>query len=831
MRPKSCSSGPHQFLQLGWLLPALAVHSLAWGQTPVLDSVFSAGFEASGTVVFVGETSAIFSAAGTSQDFEVSVFDASGAPAPAAEVSWEIESLEGISVSALGPRTLRVTAEKALIGTRPIRARALESAAKAHVVLAELNPGVVTVALSDVVSIERDAVSGDAQITLVSNPITTGLEVGNMVLGGGRASLQERITSVSIGGGFVTLTTSLASLIDVYHQLAFSAVGEGVYVESVDAPFFAQKGQGPCQIDATGDAVAQLSGRRPGIRFRVKPVADFSVSETDEVFVELGYELRGSVAQPPWQIAVSGEGSVGITCQLKLADINTPPVKAGPLPVFANGTISVGYGGTVGANEQTTFAGPTGLIYGTSRRTIVFSNGSWDTRQSDSLVSLPFSDFAIVEGESAAALTAQLEFFGLVDVGLGIGAEPIADLTPPVPDALPVPVDSAIAVFTFAEAKLAAPRFDLTIPLPVSPTEPDYAGPSWAISAVLSEVLKVDLSGGVIEVLAKQLGLPTQLVPDFPLVPDQVFRAIQSPTVALDAACISPCVLAPDETTAITVNAARPVGPPVDLGVITLAAADNGDSVVSDLAVAAISNGAATVTVPQDPEGDIRRIYPRLWADRLSELLPYASPVAPVELFPNRSGLIHIAHDLALAASAASLCGGTTPNVDFDEDRRPVGFGGATASTVAASAASAGGSGLSSANLSTAFADTEGSAVFQISGAAANSTTSNCAEPGPSDQVDSEAGLRLTRDFRVPVPMDYELEFQCSASAATSSARLGIGPQALFTGFCGIDQTQNLSGNGLLNPGSTITLDVVATSSGLDGGTNVSVTLILTPRQ
>jgi len=811
-------------------MAALGVSALAQAQSaegPIDPWLFGSSFESGGgSIEFVSDEVALFTAPGQSHEFEVRVLDADGHEVPNAVVRWELSDPSGLSLQSIAPGKARITAEEFQIGSRMLRVSTMGSgtAIRGQVLFARLQPDARAISSDMVISLERDPVTRIVTVTLTRDEETEVLQAGQVILTGSLTGLLDEILTVNVGADTVVLTAQPSSLLQAFAELEQSFVSEPMSlpgladVATIPAGLAAASAEDICELDGEAIPFEDISGQLPDptLSSRLYVALEISLVPAQVTFAYIGVNIEGQLIQPPWQIELGVALNGTLKCSIDLPKFVSPAVKVYGFPIRLGFQPSVGINGSIGVSGQVTLQGPSGVITGSSQQAILYSNSTWAGVGVSNWVATGESSFELPDNLNTVVSVGVVPAVS-VDTELILGGSPIG---------IPSPSSPSWFEFAFLNMQLGLPS-TISLQLPLQPDQWDYTGPQWQVDATVGASLKAELSGGVAVEAFEQAGIPKAFDGELELFGPVVLNHAESPKVILIADCPSPCLTDPGTLVNITGWGVPVEGP----ATLTLVQADGEDVVVQELGSQELVDGKAQFQAAPAEDGRDRFIFPRLASDELSKVLPYALTTTPVQISTSGGVMIPGVHEVSTDAVAQvffgspSLCENTDGDYQRDSKLPVVGFAGTIDLQSQASASLP--QGLSSSaqiDLQSTYMDTGADIVMT----ADMSTTTLAVKADDVICISSAGGSaegRLDRTFMVTVPVTYNIEAACMAGLSEySTVQLLVDNVPLYELSCGEEDVGSPQGNGVIYPGATTRMSVYTAS-----GAGVGSTGFLTP--
>jgi len=543
---------------------------------------------------FVGDSSVALVNSGATADLHVEVRDEHGQPVPGATVTWQSSNPAAVSVSGNG-LLARLTAQTGEAQAAEITATYLGASVTGTAFVVHLAPGARWVPSAWIL---RHSVGF---ITLIDSPSTELIQVGNVLVSGDSFGLLHRVIEKTLVSGEVRLKVVPATLVDAYDALAVDSTSSvrGAAVLQNSPRNGASAATFDCRADA-GGAIGEVRGPAVDVRLNLDPRLKLTIDSGGVKELQIGaagqIDLVASAGSAVFEPGV--QYSYRCVRRLPLTHAGLVPVAPG---VFLTLELApkVGFEVTGGITSTGAFsiAGPNGTGSGLVEVGVhwtresgwsSFGRGGWEgTMSPGEIIFQPH-----VGVDAAVAATAGV---GLM-VGLKVGpALPVAGVE--------IATIEGRASF---HAKLAANPGQESL---------SYVGPTWTIEGSVAGGLEAEVEGEAFRSLLRELGVDLELHVEFSLFNRSTTFA-KSPVPVISYSPSFPRV-----GNIVSLVASAEGG---QNGRVQFWARENGAEPLQLLAQGSFSDGHGEATWQMTKAAQYE-VVARLSADKLSEVLPYAS--------------------------------------------------------------------------------------------------------------------------------------------------------------------------------------------------------------
>jgi hypothetical protein len=440
-----------------------------------------------------------------------------------AKISWSSSDPSAVSVSSSGLVTARVSPGSATIAITSPGA----DGAVADIAVAPAAPDTVVVASGDVVS--NSTSKGTTTSTLVSNPTTDAIRVGDRVVSGSAGGLLAYVHTTARSGSHVVLTTTPSSLDHAFTQLDINVGGSArsatldvkAGAASVVLPGGRVVAQLPaaetftCTNDVPGDEPVQLSGANLTAPVTFQSIARLQSTTAGIQLFELGVHVSIPVSVLTGAVLVNTPGEVDSTCSTVLSQVEAAspvwigPVEVAPTIVESNGIEVSGY----------TSSEPLGLTGPAMTADFTTSYGvEWTHAEGWEPIGIgPFASPTMAGPAITSAQSLELHVYPFVAADVRVSAS----------------LAGVLSVTSLGFADGQAEGFaNLMFSAPFDDLDKAYGGPNWNTNVTFSAGPTIDVAS--VASLIELFGAPVTST-DFN-EPEKNFETVASPAITVTAA-------------------------------------------------------------------------------------------------------------------------------------------------------------------------------------------------------------------------------------------------------------------------------------------------------
>ncbi len=591
-------------------------NSLGERSPAITDTAAFATCAAAGTgrLELVTAPSIVLDSAGQGATIEVRAIDAYGTVVPGASIAWTTSDPEIASVSPSGSLRARVIAQSSGPGSAQILAKWGSFEARTDVLLATTRPG--TVSLSSDLILSRTK----THVSLRRNSLTESLFPGQILVSSGRWALIDRIETQTIAASTVELTVVPASYPEAFEDLTIESQGSPSvfvarlrgggesYADLRDASGRVQRMSLPtaedfahplvCRFASGVSAPVQIVGPDIQIIARLIPHAVYR-AWTRELSVWVDGSVQVQILSG--EVRFSAVTSQEVSCSLSLGSIPvaTAWVYGIGLSLNLKPVVEVRIQESAGALVRLT--GPVASAVGTVTGGLHYSSANGWT---------PFSNRSFSGSITPATLSLETPSLN-ASIEASAGAEVSIDAYLGIPGG-----NRSLAEFKFFELE-GYGKTALRLPLPLAPSSPSYAGPSWSSSLGVRADLGLELSSGDLLDLLDILGITVAFGDSYPLF-DYNLSSKSSPTFSISSDLVE---VSTGESLLLS-----GAGTALGSGSLEFWSRKNSTATLSPLADGSFSSGTGSAGFsPSASQVGSHRIEGRLRLDGISSIFPYAS--------------------------------------------------------------------------------------------------------------------------------------------------------------------------------------------------------------
>jgi hypothetical protein len=570
-------------------------------------------------VQLVAGSSITFTGSGQSAPARVQVVSANGAPIPNAAVTWTSSSPDLVTVHPDGPLSATITATGPGPGSSLITAsyQGLVSSS-ADVLVVATDPTTLVVTSDMITQLTANS------LTLVRNPSTERLKVGQVLVSGDDSGVLARVQAVALSSHQVDVQVTPVSLAAAYSSFVIdlspqplqlrATFRRGKALISLRSPsgkLLSARTLAGAQCSLTGGAQANVSLDAATVTLvqSLQPFVHAAGSSHSLQHFDFGLQGTASLIVDTGSLEFNSQIVGTVECILPLPAQGgqnlSIPLPVGPLwldfavmpslGIDASATFqgpSLSIGGPVG-QLQGSFAG--GISYDRSAGWNLISSAEWSGGVTQSPPSFDQGSFEAM-ATPFARLTAS------VGVSLGNPLRPHLSI--------------AIADLQFAQFE-ASGYGTFSLPAPLDPSDPAYSGPSWELGAGLTGSLMADLSSGALVAVLNALGITSKFAGPLDLF-DVKYPLSQSPTLTIAS---QQSEVAPGNPVDIMTTSDQDVS-----GTIEIWSMPDGSSAFAEVAQDQFSAGSAdTEWMPAATDAGTQTLRAFLQSDNISAFLPYPS--------------------------------------------------------------------------------------------------------------------------------------------------------------------------------------------------------------